>query len=52
MGTALTLQIGDTSDSYNQLKVSIGDIHTKALGIDKIDISTQAGAAAAVVRFN
>ncbi len=48
MGTALTLQIGDTSDSYNQLKVSIGDIHTKALGIDKINIATQAGAAAAV----
>ena len=48
MGTALTLQIGDTSDSYNQLKVSIGDIHTAALGIDKINIATQAGAAAAV----
>ena len=48
MGTALTLQIGDTSDSYNQLKVSIGDIHTSALGIDKINIATQAGAAAAV----
>ena len=48
MGTALTLQIGDTSDSYNQLRVSIGDIHTKALGIDKISIATQAGAAAAV----
>ena len=48
MGTALTLQIGDTSDSYNQLKVSIGDIHTSALGIDKISIATQAGAAAAV----
>ena len=48
MGTALTLQIGDTSDSYNQLKVSIGDIHTSALGIDKINIGTQAGAAAAV----
>ena len=48
MGTALTLQIGDTSDSYNQLKVSIGDIHTKALGIDKISIATQEGAAAAV----
>ena len=48
MGTALTLQIGDTSDDYNQLKVSIGDIHTKALGIDKISIATQAGAAAAV----
>ena len=48
MGTALTLQIGDTSDSYNQLKVSIGDIHTSALGIDKISIATQAGASAAV----
>ena len=47
-GTALTLQIGDTSDSFNQLKVSIGDIHTKALGIDKISIATQAGASAAV----
>ena len=46
--TGLTLQIGDTSDSFNQLNVSIGDIHTDALGIDKISIGTQAGAAAAV----
>ena len=47
-GEALTLQIGDTSDDFNQLKVSIGDIHTAALGINKISIATQAGAAAAV----
>ena len=47
-GTALTLQIGDTSDSFNQLKVSIGDIHTDALGINKISIATQQGAADAV----
>ena len=47
-GTALTLQIGDTSDSFNQLKVSIGDIHTDALGISKISIATQQGAANAV----
>ena len=47
-GTALTLQIGDTSDSYNQLKVSIGDIHTSALSIDKISIATQKDAADAV----
>ncbi|NBI12011.1 hypothetical protein D1641_18865, partial [Colidextribacter sp. OB.20] len=40
----LSLQIGDTSDSFNQLNVSVGDMHTKALGIDKIDIGTQAGA--------
>ena len=48
MGTALTLQIGDTSDSYNQMKVKVGDMHTKAMGIDGIDISTQSGASAAV----
>ncbi len=47
-GNGLTLQIGDTSDSYNQLTVSIGDIHTKALGINDIDIGTQTGAQAAV----
>ena len=47
-GAALTLQIGDTSDSFNQLKVSIGDIHTDALDISKISIATQTGAQAAV----
>ena len=39
----LTLQIGDTSDSWNQLKVSIDDCHTAAIGIDGLDISTQKG---------
>ena len=47
-GKALTLQIGDTSADFNQMKVSVGDMHTKALGIDGIDISNQAGAKAAV----
>ncbi len=47
-GNGLTLQIGDTSENYNQLVVNIGDIHTKALGIDNIDIGTQAGAQTAV----
>ena len=44
----LTLQIGDTSDSWNQLVVSIDDCHTGAIGIDGIDIGTQKGAAAAL----
>nr|WP_300187302.1 flagellin [uncultured Agathobaculum sp.] len=44
----LTLQIGDTSDSFNQLTVSINDCHVDALGIAGIDISNQAGAQAAV----
>lgn len=44
----LTLQIGDTSAKFNQLQVSIEDCHVKSLGISDVDISTQAGAAAAV----
>ena len=44
----LTLQIGDTSADFNQMTVSVGDMHTDALGIADIDISTQAGAKAAV----
>ena len=40
----LTLQIGDTSESYNQLNVSIQDCHTQSLGIEDLDISTQTGA--------
>ncbi len=44
----LTLQIGDTSDSYNQMTVSVKDMHTDAMGIAGIDISNQEGAAAAV----
>lgn len=47
-GKALTLQIGDSSDSYNQLEVAVDDMHTSSLGIAGIDISTQDGAAAAV----
>ena len=47
-GKALTLQIGDTSADFNQMSVSVRDMHTKALGIDGIDISTQEGAKAAV----
>ncbi len=47
-GTGLTLQIGDTSDSFNQLKVNIGKTDCAALGIDKISIADQTSAAAAV----
>lgn len=47
-GSPLTLQIGDTSDSYNRLDVSIKDMHASSLGIGGINIATQDGAAAAV----
>ncbi len=47
-GKALTLQIGDTSDSYNQLQVKVGDMHTAAMGIADLNIGNQTDAAAAI----
>ena len=47
-GGGLTLQIGDTSDTFNQLNVSIDDCHTAAIGIDGLDIGSQDSAAAAL----
>ena len=47
-GKALNLQIGDTSEDFNQMKVNIKDIHTDSLGIKDLDISTQEGASAAI----
>ncbi|RHT72435.1 flagellin [Ruminococcaceae bacterium AM28-23LB] len=47
-GGGLELQIGDTADKFNKLKVNVGDMHAKGLGIDKVDISSQTGAAAAI----
>ncbi|MGE4275682.1 MAG: flagellin [Lawsonibacter sp.] len=44
----LKLQIGDTAESFNQLTVSVNDMHTSAMGIAGIDISTQSGAANSV----
>jgi len=44
----LMLQIGDSSDSYNQLRINVGDTHCSALGIAGINIGTQTGAQAAV----
>ena len=44
----LTLQIGDTSEDYNQLKVSIGDMHTAAMNLANLDISKQTDAQDAI----
>lgn len=45
---SLTLQIGDTSKSYNQLSVSIEKTDIESLGIKDVDISDQKGAQEAV----
>ena len=50
-GKGLTLQIGDTADDFNQLTVSVGNMKAKSLGIADVDISTQAGAQAAVSKI-
>ena len=44
----LTLQIGDTSDSFNQMTVQLDDMHVKSLKLNNINIGTQADAKAAV----
>ncbi len=57
-GKALTLQIGDTSDDFNQMKVDVKNMHVSAMkytdddgnttSIAEIDIGTQEGAQDAV----
>ena len=47
-GSSLTLQIGDTSDKYNQLDVSIKDMHVATLGLTDATIADQDGAQKAV----
>ena len=44
----LVLQIGDTADDYNQLTVSIQDMHASALGLSGVDISDPKGAQDAI----
>ena len=44
----LNLQIGDTAEDFNQMNVSIGDMHTSALGIDGVNIGKQEDARAAI----
>ena len=44
----LQLQIGDTADGYNQLKVDIGDMHCSSLGIAGINVGNQDDAVKAI----
>ncbi len=44
----LTLQVGDTSEDFNQLTVQVSSMDADALGIGSVDISTQGGAKVAV----
>jgi flagellin len=46
--SGLKLQIGDTADSYNKLKVAIQDMHAKSLGITGISVADQDSASKAI----
>ena len=54
LGSGLTLQVGDTSDDFNKLNVSVSDMHAEAIGVaaHQIDITTQEGAGAAIDIIN
>ena len=47
-GKALTLQIGDTADGFNQLQVNIDDMHCSSLGIAGLSVANQADATKAI----
>ena len=51
VGGGLTLQIGDTNDIYNQLELSIADMHVDALDLSSVDISTRDGASDAMAKI-
>ena len=50
-GFGVNLQVGDTNDSFNKVKVSVDSMSSASLGIDKIDISTQTGASDAIKKI-
>ncbi len=50
-GGGMKLQIGDTSDAYNQLELSIADMHVTALDLGTVNISNRDDAAAAMSKI-
>jgi flagellin len=48
VNAGLSLQIGDTSEGYNKLRVGISDMHISSLGLSDVDIGNQEDAATAV----
>lgn len=52
VGAALELQVGDTADSFNQIKVSVASMKAADLGLSTVDISSQDSAKAAISTIN
>ena len=47
-GFGINLQVGDTSESFNKVRVAVGDMSAAALGLDQLDISNQTAAASSI----
>ena len=47
----LTLHVGVPNDSHQKVRVTVGSMSAKSLGIDGIDISTQTGASDAIAKI-
>ena len=47
-GAGLTLQIGDTADSYNKMNVKVADMSTTGLGINGLSIMNEGAASDAI----
>lgn len=43
-GGGLTIQVGDTSDSFNKVTVAVDDMSSSGLGIGDLDVSSQVAA--------
>lgn len=48
LGRGLTLQIGDTADSFNQLNVAVQNMHAENLGIGNLSIANEVDAQKAI----
>ncbi len=48
IGGGLTLQIGDTADSFNKMNVSVADMSAKGLGLDALKITKESLASNAI----
>ena len=42
--SGLTLQVGDSNDSYNKVTISVADMTAKGLGTENLDVSNQTAA--------
>ena len=52
LGKGLVLQVGESNDSYQKMNVAIKSTSTKSLGVDKVDVTSEDSAGAAIDTIN